>query len=237
MDRWRFGRVVRALRIRHGWTQAVLAQRCGLSRSVIGRIERGEINRIAWADLLAVADPLGIRLELDARWQGARVDALLDERHAATVEAAVDLLNRHGWLADVEVTFSEFGERGSIDVVGRHQRTGLILVIEVKSSIGDVNQTVIGVDRKTRLMPAIARQRSWPCRGVASLLLITDGSTNRDRVARHAATFNSAFSVRGRAMRAWLRDPALPPPRGLLFVEVRNARRAGVDRQRVRARR
>jgi transcriptional regulator with XRE-family HTH domain len=229
--------VVRALRIRHHWTQAGLAEGSGLSRSVVGRIERGEINRIAWADLLAVADPLGIRLEIDARWQGARVDALLDQRHAATVEASVDLLRRHGWATEVEVTFSEFGERGSIDVVGRHEPTGLILVIEVKGSIGDVNQTLIGVDRKVRLMPAIARRHSWRCSGVASLLVITDGSTNRDRVARHFATFGSAFPVRRRGMHAWLRDPGVPPPRGLLFIQLRNARSAGVDRERVRTRR
>jgi len=237
MDRWRFGRVVRALRTRRGLTQADLAQRCGLSRSVVGRIERGESSRIAWADLIAIADALGIRLELDARWHGSAVDGLLDQRHATTVEATVALLRRFDWTTEVEVTFSEFGERGSIDVVGRHDRTGLILVIEVKASIGEINQTVIGLDRKVRLMPVIARRRWWPCRGVASLLAVTDGSTNRDRVARYAGTFGTAFPVRGHAVSAWLQDPGLPPPRALLFIRIRNARDAGVGRQRVRRRR
>src|SRR2546423_1385206 len=163
MDRWRFGRAIRTLRQRRDWTQAGLAARCGLSRSVVGRIERGEVSRIAWADLVAIANPVGARLELDLRWQGPRLDWLLDERHAVTVDSTVSMLRRAGWETDVEVSFSIFGERGSIDVVGRHPETGFALVVEVKASIGDVNQTVIGIDRKARLMAQIARDRRWTC--------------------------------------------------------------------------
>jgi len=215
----------------------MLGERCRLSRSGVGRIERGEISRVARDDLVAVADVLGIRLGLDARWNGAGVDALLDRRHAATVEATVNLLRRLGWSTEVEVTFSEYGERGSIDVVGRHLPSGLLLVVEVEGSIGDLNQTVIGIDRKIRLMPAIGRQRRWAMTGVAGALVITEGSTNRDRIARHRSTFTSAFPAGGRSMRAWLRRPTLPPPRGLLFVRLRTARKVDFELQRVRTRR
>ncbi|HVH18470.1 MAG TPA: helix-hairpin-helix domain-containing protein, partial [Myxococcota bacterium] len=45
-------------------------------------------------------------------------DRLLDERHAAMVEAVMRRLVALGWKVRAEVTFSSFGERGSIDVFG-----------------------------------------------------------------------------------------------------------------------
>jgi transcriptional regulator with XRE-family HTH domain len=234
MDRWRFGRVIRALRQRHGWRQVDLADRAGLSRSVVGRIERGDLKRIAWGDLVAVAEAVGARLDLDARWQGEGIDRLLDERHAATVTATVELLRKDGWDVDVEVSFAISGERGSIDVVGRHPGTGMLATFEIKATLGDANQTVIGVDRKTRLAPRIAAERGWSCRGVARFLVIADGSTARDRVRRHGALFEAAFPVPGAACRAWLRDPVGPPPSGILFIAVRNVRRTGTTRARIR---
>jgi transcriptional regulator with XRE-family HTH domain len=234
MDRWRFGRVIRALRQRRGWRQLDLAARAGVSRSVVGRIERGEVNRIAWGDLVAVADAVGARLDLDVRWQGEGIDRLLDERHAAVVNTTVELLRADGWDADVEVSFAIFGERGSIDVVGRHGPTGMLATFEIKATLGNANQAVIGVDRKTRLAPRIAVERGWPCRGVGRFLVIADGSTARDRVRRHSALFDAAFPDPAAACRAWLRNPVGRPPSGILFVAVRNVRRTGITRARVR---
>jgi helix-turn-helix protein len=47
--------------------QEDLAGKAGLSRSVAGRIERREIQRITWADLVALVEALDARLELDLR--------------------------------------------------------------------------------------------------------------------------------------------------------------------------
>jgi transcriptional regulator with XRE-family HTH domain len=235
VDRFRFGRVVRALRQRHGWRQADLARRSGVSRSVVGRIERGDLLRVAWGDLVAVAEAVGARLDFDARWKGASLDHLLDERHAATVDATVGILRSAGWDLDVEVSFAIYGERGSIDVVGRHAATGLVAAIEVKASIGDANQTVIGLDRKARLAPKIARERGWACAGLARFLVVAEGSTSRARVARHGGTFETAFPLRGRRCLDWLRAPSLPPPSGLFFVALPNVRGAGTTRKRVRS--
>src|SRR5262245_7644637 len=58
VDGIRFGRAVVALRKRHGWTQSELALRCRLARSTLGRIERGQIARIAHGDLETVARTL-----------------------------------------------------------------------------------------------------------------------------------------------------------------------------------
>lgn len=227
MDRWRFGRAVRALRLRMGWRQVDLAIKAGLSRSVVGRIERGEIQRIAWADLVAICDALGARLELDLRWRGEGLDRLIDEKHALAVAATVRLLKSAGWETEVEVSFSIYGERGSIDVVARHPGTHRLAVVEVKATIGDANRTVMALDRKSRLAPRITADRGWPCHGVARFLVVADTSTARDRIRRHAETFRTAFPADGRACLVWLRDPSGLPLSGIVFIPVRNVRTTG----------
>jgi transcriptional regulator with XRE-family HTH domain len=234
MDRWRFGRLIRALRQRRHWRQEDLAARAGISRSVVGRVERGELSRTAWGDVVAIAEAVGARAEPDLRWEGERIDRLLDERHAATSDVLVRFLRRWAWTTDVEVSFSIFGERGSIDVVGRRPEAGLIAIFEVKASIGDANQTLIGIDRKTRLALAIARERGWAAHGIARFLVVADGSTARGRVARHAAVFEAAFPMRGRDCARWLRDPTGRPPSGLFFLRVPDVRSTGTTKQRIR---
>lgn len=54
-----FGVGVRALRVRRGLTQDELAARCGLHRTYVGGIERGERN-ISFKTLLRLADALDV---------------------------------------------------------------------------------------------------------------------------------------------------------------------------------
>jgi len=51
-----------------------------------------------------------------------RLDRLIDERHAALLGQTVQLFRGAGWEVDVEVSFSIFGERGSLDVLGGTSR-------------------------------------------------------------------------------------------------------------------
>ncbi len=168
-------------------------------------------------DLETIAVALDGRLDLDLRWRGATLDRLIDERHAAVVDATVRWLRSAGWDVAVEASFAIYAERGSIDVFGRHP-DGALLVIEVKASIGDVNQTLIGIDRKTRLAPKIARLRGWPAGPVAALLVVAEGTTNRARITRHADAFRAALPASAQQCRAWVRRPDGPPPRGIVFV-------------------
>ena len=100
-----------------------------------------------------------------------------------------------------------FGERGSIDVLAYHVGRGVLLVVEAKSTLPDVGGMLMTLDRKTRLAPAIARDRGWAAQTVARLLVITDSGTARRRIAAHRATFEAAFPLRGRAMTRWLSEP------------------------------
>jgi transcriptional regulator with XRE-family HTH domain len=232
MNRFRFGRSVRELRERRRWRQEDLAKRAGLSRSAVGRIERGEIGHMPYDRLVAVATALDGQLDLDFRWRGEAMDRLIDERHAAIVSELVALYRGARWEVAVEVTFSEFGERGSIDVFAWHPVVLVVAVNEVKASVGEAGGTVIGVDRKSRLAPQIAKQRGWSCRGVARFLVIADGSTSRGRIARHADIFQTAFPTGGRESLAWIRDPTVSaPPSGIVFLSPRNVHGARTKRR------
>lgn len=151
------------------------------------------------------------------RWNGEGLDRLLDQAHAELVESLVTRLRRDGWIAEVEATLAIRGERGSIDVLGFHERRGIVLVAEAKSVVPDSQATLSGVDRKARLAPEIARSRGWACRGVARVLVVGDTTTSRRRVHALAATYRVAFPVTGGQVGQWMRDPDRPIA-GLLFL-------------------
>jgi transcriptional regulator with XRE-family HTH domain len=239
MDPIRLGRQYRALRIRKRLRQQDLGVAAQLSRPTISRIERGMIHGVAVGALVRVAAALGASVDIRLRWNGEQLDRLLDEGHARLVEAVVLLLRASGWDVAVEVSFSVWGERGSIDVFAYHRLTGIVLVVEVKSILPDSQATIHGLDRKTRLAVKLAEDRGWACRGVARLLVVGASDTSRRRVARLAATYTAAFPTRGVEIRRWIRNPRKPIS-GLLFLAYARQGSASViaaSRQRVRRRR
>jgi transcriptional regulator with XRE-family HTH domain len=57
----RLGVRIRALRLKHGWTQDVFADKSGFHRAQIGAFERGEMN-ITLASLHLLAQTLKVRI-------------------------------------------------------------------------------------------------------------------------------------------------------------------------------
>jgi XRE family transcriptional regulator, regulator of sulfur utilization len=51
---------VKELRDVKGWTQEQLAEHAGLTRATVNRIERGQIERVEFKTLEALADALGV---------------------------------------------------------------------------------------------------------------------------------------------------------------------------------
>ena len=152
-----------------------------------------------------------MRLELLARWRGSDADRLIDERHAALVEAVITTDARYGWPARAEVTFSIYGDRGSIDVFAWNEAERAVLIQEVKSDLVAVEGTVRPLAMKRRLAADIAfRELGWRPRSIGTVLVLPEGSHLRNRVARHAATFDSMLPHRWPQLRDWLRTPAGP---------------------------
>ena len=219
--------------MRRGWRQEDLAREAKLSRSVVGRVERGELSGLGLGSVVAVAEALGATVELSIRWQGEGLDRLLDEGHATLVDRVVAWLRAAGWDVAVEVSFARGGERGSIDVLAWHPVRRVLVVIEVKSVTPDMQAMLYGLDRKARLGPEIARGRGWDARATARVLVIWDTRTNRRRLEKHASSVRAALPAGTREVLAWLRDPVGPPPAGIWFVtDVRGMDGMGVRRRR-----
>jgi transcriptional regulator with XRE-family HTH domain len=217
MDRTRVGMDVRLLRRRRGWTQEQLGSEAKVSRSTISAIEHGRAERASMSTLIAVVEALGARLSMRIYWHGEALDRMRDERHAALVDRILRVMIAHAWVAQSEVTFNEFGERGSIDVLACHPGSGALLVIEVKSVVPDLQDMLSTLDRKTRLAPGLARKAGWRVRSVSRLLVLPEDRTVRRRVAHHSVTFDVVLPLRNAAVKRWLRSPD-GPIAGVLFV-------------------
>jgi transcriptional regulator with XRE-family HTH domain len=217
VDAARIGLSIRALRRRARLTQAELGVRAGMSASLVSRIERGHGRRVSFRLLERVTDALGARLVVAVQWQGEALDRLLDADHARLVEWAIGWLQRNGWETVPEVTFQVGADRGSIDILARHQ-AGAFLVVEVKTTIPDAQATLAPLDRKVRLAARIAAERGWRATTqVSRLLIVPSDSTTRRRIDALRSTFDAVLPDRVMRIRRYVAEPA-GAVAGILFV-------------------
>jgi transcriptional regulator with XRE-family HTH domain len=209
MDDLRFGTAIRLVRQRRGWRQRDLADRSGVSQTVISRMERGHLGRHSIDDVRAVAAALEIRVDLVPRWRAGDLDRLLSRGHSALHESVArmfrDLLP--AWVLAPEVSFAIYGERGVIDILAWHPGRRALLVIELKTDLADMNELIGTFDRKRRLARPIALDRGWDPVTVSAWLIVVGSRTNRRRVAAHGAMLRGALPDDGRVVRRWLHDP------------------------------
>lgn len=209
MDDSRVGRIIREVRIRKAWRQRDLADAAGVSQGLISRIELGRLDRLSLAKIRKVGDVLGIRISLDAWWRSGNIDRLVDRGHAALVDHVVATLRADGWVTRVEVTFNHFGERGSADVVAWHPQERILLIVEVKTMIGDIGATASTFERKVRILPeTLFEEAGWRARSVARLLVIAETHANRAVFRDHPAIFDAIWPARTTETRRWLRRPS-----------------------------
>jgi transcriptional regulator with XRE-family HTH domain len=229
------GRQLQALRLARGLRQEDVADRASISNSTVSRLEGGALAGASIATLRAVSRALGMPPIVTIGWRGPEVDRLLDEAHSAMVETISAELARFGWLVSPEYSFSHFGERGAVDVLGRHEATGTLLVIETKTRIWDLQETLATLDRKRRLLPRLIRDSlGWNARHIGVILVLPEASSSRAAVSRRAATFASALPARQVEVREWLREPA-GDLRGIWFLRyshpVQDGKRVGPKRR------
>lgn len=220
----RLGALLHAIRRRTGKRQSDLAQIANVPRRDVMLIEAGRAGSIPLDRLRRIFAAVDARARVTAWWNGAAADGLLDERHAALVERALAVMRMRRWQTAVEVTFSEWGERGSIDILGGHRPSRALAVCEVKTVLGSIEETNRMLDIKQRLAPKLAAVRfGWTPAVTAGLLILPADSTTRRMVGQHALTMSSAYPARSREVRAWLRRPE-GSLSGLWFLsEVRGA--------------
>ena len=209
MDDARVGHALRLVRRRRGWTQRALAARVGVSQGLISMIERGHMDTVSLRILRRVAGALDIRVDLKPRWRAGDLDRLLNARHSELHELVARWFADQlpDWVLAPEVSFSIYGERGVIDILAWHEKTGSLLVIELKTTIADVNELLGTMDRKKRLAAQVASERGWHAKSVSTWLIVSDTRTNRRRLDAHMAVVRNAFPDGTWAVRRWLRRP------------------------------
>ncbi len=242
MDDLRLGAALRALRLRAGLRQVDVAERAGVSQSLVSAIENGGCSSATVETLRRVFAAVGARCEGQVIWRGPALERIIDARHAVIIDASAIRLRRLKWEVLPEVTYSIYGERGSIDLLGGMVSRRVMVVEEIKSEIVRVDDTIRKLDEKVRLVTEqIGRDRlGWSPETVGRILVLPDTDRARRQVRAHAAVFDVALPARGAEVRAWLREP-VGPMAGIMFVanispDGRNAARPGIQRVRTNPR-
>lgn len=206
---------------------------------MISLVERGHLAKVSLPLLRRILAALDARLVIELRWRAGALERLLDEDHAAVVARVADLLRLAGWEVLVEVTYSEWGERGSIDLLAYHAASGTLLVVEVKTDLPSAEAALRKLDEKVRLAPKVARERfGWHVRAVSRLLVMPDTSVLRRR-AGPSSLVARVLPDQARAIRRWIEQP-VGPLNGVWFLSgigVPSAIKGTGGRDRVRRRR
>jgi transcriptional regulator with XRE-family HTH domain len=223
----RLGRLFHLLRTRTGLTQEELAVATQIPVRDISRLETGHCGLVLFERIRRLFLEVEARTRITVWWNGAAADRLLDERHADVLERAARVLSAFGWAVPTELSFNEYGERGSIDLFGHRRDAAAVLVGEVKSAIGSLEELNRTHDAKARLAPKLCRDRfGWTPRFVGRVLIVPDESTIRRVIAAHHQTMHGVYPARSREVRTWLKQPNRTIG-GIWFLSNPRARRTG----------
>lgn len=200
--------------------------RAGVHRSTWSRLECGQMDGIPVGTIRRCLAVLEVRLDLVPAWRGTMIDRVRDERHAVLEAAWKERLEGWRWLTWAEVSYSQYGERGRVDLVAWESRARVLVVVEVKSEIVDVQALLGSLDQRVRLGPNIAASLGLPRpERIVPMVVASDTTANRQRVMRFGPLF-ARFDLRGREAVSWLRsrEAGAHLPSGLLvFSDLRPA--------------
>ena len=200
---------------------------------MVSRLERGKVKGMTLGSIDRIAEALGASVHLQLQWQGEQLDRLIDAAHAAIQQSVAEVLTSLGWVVRAEVSFNHYGDRGRVDILAFHPTPRVLLIVEIKSALGDLQDTLGRLDVKVRLARRLAEEVGWTdVAGVTPAIVIGDSRLARRTVLAHATLF-ARYGLRGRAALAWLRRPFSPMPSGLLWFANRpESHRVSVTRGR-----
>ena len=166
-----FAHMCRDTRTRLRLTQAQLAVSVGVSRGYVANIERGNAN-----PSLDMVDRFAKALELEVEFV-ARPPVVIgghqrDFVHARCSSHVEGRLRTAGWLTAREVEITHGRSHGWIDILAFDPRTGMLLVIELKTRIDDLGAIERQLGWYERSAFEVARRLGWRPRRVAGWLLI-----------------------------------------------------------------
>ena len=187
------GRVLRMLRLRRDWRQSDIAEKAGISSSGVSRHESGLIGSFSLLEKHAAV--FGLRVDVRVLGRAGLLVRLGDEEHARIVETVAAWFREHGFLTETEASFSEWGERGRIDLLAFHPATGELVSVEVKTQLLDLQDLFGSLNVKERLAATIAERRGWKVNRTVTVLAVAHTAANRAVVREHPSLF-ADFPVR-----------------------------------------
>jgi transcriptional regulator with XRE-family HTH domain len=218
MDRVHVGQVFRALRYQQRLRQADLAARAGVAQQTVSDTECGRFGRLSVDVYCRIAEALGAEVVLTPHWRGPKLARLLDRRHARLQNLTASLLVAKRWEVRSETTFNHFGDRGSVDLLAWRDDRRALLIVEIKSELDDLEETLRVLNMKARVVPRLAAgDTGWTPDLVGVVLVLPDGNSHRDMVARHGSLIDAALPARTVAVRKWIESP-VGPLRGIWFL-------------------
>ena len=188
-QRAQLGGEVRRSRERRDWTQVELADRAGLSRHIVGRIERADADRCrrAAADRHclqpAPRDPLRAR-----RWSIQRTLAISQCRRLI-LRLGRDI----GYVGDFELPTRPAEPWRSIDVVLASPTRRIMILVECWNTFGDIGSAARASMRKAAELEELAAGRWGPDVIVRVLWVVRATARNRALLARYPEVFAARF--------------------------------------------
>lgn len=166
-----FGRVCRDTRLRLDLSQQAVADSVRISRGYLAHMEAGRANP-SLALLERLGEALGLRIELIASppiFLSARRQH--DTVHARCSGAIDRRLRSCDWIVAREVELWEGRVHGWIDLLAFHPRSGILLIIEIKTRLDDLGATERQIAWYERHAVAAARRLGWQPRQAAAWLI------------------------------------------------------------------
>ncbi|HEX2755972.1 MAG TPA: helix-turn-helix transcriptional regulator [Candidatus Limnocylindrales bacterium] len=225
----RVGAIVKDLRLAIRWSQRELAARSGVSQSLISAIENGRVRAMTFVTIQTLVETMGGRLIVDVArpFLGDR-PLQGDAAHARCVSFVAGRLRRAGWQVATEIEIGGDRSRGWIDVLAFDPRTGVVLVIEVKTEIHDVGGIERALGWYEREAWTAARRRGWQPRSTVGFLVLLATAANDERLQENRSAFAAGFPTRARSLMELVeRAPQSGRVgRGLAMVDPLSRRRA-----------
>jgi transcriptional regulator with XRE-family HTH domain len=197
-------RDLRDRRLALGLSQRTVAGAAGIGRSMLGRIERGEIASPDITDLGAMAAVLGLALRIAMYPQGQPIADRVQLRLLAAFRDRIP--QSMGWRTEVPLPVA--GDRRAWDAV-----VTLLdgwTAIEGISRLGAVDATIRRAKLKLRDDPRIERL----------VLVILDTNRNRAALAAAGPTIRDDFPLDTRAVLSALHGGHTPSANGIVLLRV-----------------
>jgi transcriptional regulator with XRE-family HTH domain len=233
------GRACLDTRIALDLTQEQVAQRVGVSRSYIAKVELGQAD-----PSLDMVDRIGEALGLDLQLAfqppifpaGRRTQDAVHARCSAYADRRVRGL---GWATAREVEIVHGRSHGWIDVLAFHRPTGTLMIIEIKTRLEDIG----GLERQLtwyeRSSWTAGRVLGWEPRRVISCCLALASDEVEQSVRAHRDLLALIFPLRAPELADVLVDPQSRRigSRGFALIDPTSRRRDWLIRTMVDGRR